>query len=836
MVLLSLAALVLRRELEVYQLRDVLGHLREISPQSLALALMLTGSGYLTLTGYDVLALRYVRNPLPYRRIALASFVACVFSHNVGISFFGGSAVRYRMFSGWGVRTERIAGVVAFAALTFWLGFLVLGGVLHTFWPLAVDLPGIHVASSRPLGLGLLALLGAYLTLVIRRRGSFDLRGFRVSLPGPAMTAAQLVLSSADWLIAASVLYVLLPASPGIPFPVFVGAFLIAQVVGLVSHVPAGLGVFETALVVLLRPYLPGDRVLAAIVAYRIAYYLIPLSLAVLLFTGYELRQAGVGLRRTGATIRLWMTEIAPRLFAVTTFLAGVLLLLSGVTPELPERLAWLRETLPLPLIELSKLLGSVFGVLLLLLANALYERIDAAYFGTLALLAGGIVVSLVKGLDWEEASVLAVMGAALIPCRPFFYRRSSLLAQPLSAGWWLTVTVVGLGLVLVLDLSYRHVEYSHELWWRFAPEAAAPRSLRAMLAAGVALLAIGVARLLRPAPPVPGRPGPDDLDRAQAITSRSARVQGYLALLGDKQLLFHEDGRAFLMFGISGRTWVSLGDPVGPEEDREALAWRFRELADRHGARVVFYEVTEAALPIYLDLGLDLHKLGEEGRVPLPRFSLEGSARKGLRQARSRMLREGCGFEIVPASGVPGLFDELQAISNAWLLRKNTREKRFSLGFFDRSYLQRLPVAIVRRGGRIVAFANVWTSEAKVELSADLMRYDDGAPSGVMEYLFTELMLWGRAEGYRYFGLGVAPLSGFEHHHLAPLWNRLGALLFRHGEQFYNFQGLRSFKEKFDPEWVPRYLAAPGGPWTPIVLTRIASLVSGGVSGVVTR
>jgi phosphatidylglycerol lysyltransferase len=129
-----------------------------------------------------------------------------------------------------------------------------------------------------------------------------------------------------------------------------------------------------------------------------------------------------------------------------------------------------------------------------------------------------------------------------------------------------------------------------------------------------------------------------------------------------------------------------------------------------------------------------------------------------------------------------------------------------------------------------------VWPSAAKEELSIDLMRQLPDAPAGSMEYLFTELMLWGHEHGYRWFSLGMAPLSGFEHHRLAPLWNRLGALLFRYGENFYNFRGLRSFKDKFHPVWEPRFLASPGGLTVPLVLTHVASLVSGGVSGVVAK
>ncbi len=834
--LLLVAAWVLRREFQTYHLVDVVRHLQEIPTGAMLTASAFAVLGYFVLTGYDALAFRYVGNPLPYRRIALSSFVAFVFSHNIGLSVFGGSAVRFRMLSIWGIKADDIARVIAFVMVTFWLGFLLLGGVLHTFWPLPLAIKDLPIESSRAIGCLLLTAAVSYCALSYFWSTPLSIRGFRLERPRLSITASQFALSAVDWLVAAAVLYAVLPTAPGLTYSILVSAYLLAQVVGIASHVPGGLGVFETAMVLLLKPWLAGDEVLASVLAYRIVYYLLPLVAAVALFSAFELRERGAVLRKASSHLQGWMTELVPRFFAITIFLAGAVLLFSGATPELPDRLEWLRRTLPLPFIEISKLLGSMIGVVLLLLANALRERLDAGYLGTMALLIAGAAVSLLKGLDWEEASLLATMAALLYPCRAYFYRKSSLLGQPLSRGWWLGVTVVAVGSIAALELGYRHVEYSTELWWHFAPAAQAPRSLRAMLAASVVIMIIGALRLLRPAPPVPDLPDAAELDRAQVIASKSPRTTGHLALLGDKELLFHPNGNAFLMYGISSRTWVAMGDPVGPEADQEELAWSFRELADRHGARAVFYEVSDESLPIYLELGLRLLKLGEEGRVPLSDFSLEGSARKDLRQAGSRMHREGCSFEIVPAVGVPAILDELEAISNAWLAEKSTREKRFSLGFFERSYLLRSPVALVRRDDEIVAFANIWTSEAKVDLSIDLMRYNDSAPNGVMEYLFAQLMLWGREEGYQYFSLGMAPLSGFERHRLAPLWNQFGAMLFRNGEHFYNFQGLRKFKDKFHPEWEPRYLASPGGLATPLVLTRVASLISSGVTGIVSR
>ena len=130
------------------------------------------------------------------------------------------------------------------------------------------------------------------------------------------------------------------------------------------------------------------------------------------------------------------------------------------------------------------------------------------------------------------------------------------------------------------------------------------------------------------------------------------------------------------------------------------------------------------------------------------------------------------------------------------------------------------------------MACTNIWCGADKTEISPDLMRYLPTAPRSVMEYLFVQLILWGREQGYEHCNLGMCPLSGLEARALAPLGARLGDFVFRHGEHFYNFQGLRDYKAGFDPEWRPRYLACPGGIALPMVLTNIATLVSGGLRG----
>jgi phosphatidylglycerol lysyltransferase len=348
--------------------------------------------------------------------------------------------------------------------------------------------------------------------------------------------------------------------------------------------------------------------------------------------------------------------------------------------------------------------------------------------------------------------------------------------------------------------------------------------------------LFIAAARLLRAAPPQPAEPGRQELETASAIVHNSADVSANLALLGDKRLLFSPEGDAFIMYAVEGRSWIARGDPVGPDSRWPELIWKFRELSDRYDGRAVFYEVGQDHLHLYLDLGFSLLKLGEEARVPLTDFSLEGSTRKGLRYTQRKLEKEGCRFNVIQPVAMPAHLDTLKNISDAWLMEKNTREKGFSLGFFQPDYIRQCPVALVTRNERIEAFANLWEGAQQEELSIDLMRYLPEAAEGVMEYLFVSLMLWGKEQGYRWFNLGMAPFSGLENRALAPLWNRLGAFVFRYGEHFYNFQGLRQYKEKFGPQWRPRYLASPGGLALPQIFANLATLISGGIKGVVAK
>lgn len=828
----------LRQEFGTYTVREVRVAVRNLNPIFVVRGTLFAVAAYAMLILYDVLGLKYVKHELPGRRTAFISFIAFSFSNALGFPLLLGGGLRYRLYNAAGLSSAEIAVTIAFNSVTFWLGVLSATGVALLVAPGGTEaLFGVPVWALRPIGAVLLLSNVAYVAACARYKRPLRLVGWEFSPPSWRMALAQIGVAFFDWMLVAAVLWAVIPLpAASLTFGVILCAFVLAHVAGLVSHVPGGLGVFEFSFVALLRGYAEPTTLLGAVIVFRIIYFLLPLVVAAALLAANEVSRGKSGVARAVRVASGWASITAPALYSLTTFIGGMILLFSGATPEMRLRLRFIGDLVPLAVIESSHFVASVTGAALLILANGLGRRIDAAYYLTLGALTLGIVTSLLKGWDYEEAAALAIILVTLIPARRHFYRRAPLTSEILSRRWLLMTGTVLVTAGWLGFFAYKNVAYSNDLWWRFALRGDLPRFLRAMVGVAVGLALVALHRLLRPVAVKTVAPDAATVERVEAIVKSSPDTLSYLALLGDKSLLFSADGNAFVMYGVEGRSFVAMGDPIGSPRHRKELAWEFRTLADRHGASTVFYQVRMHNLPLYLDMGLSLLKLGEEGRVPLRDFSLDGGARRRLRRSVRLVEAAGGTFAVYRGGEIDALLPELKGVSDEWLSTRGSREKGFSLGFWNEDYIRRTTVAVVRREGRIVAFANLWEGADREEVTVDLMRSSSQTPEGGMEYLFVQSMLWGRAEGYAHFNLGMAPLSGLENRQLAPIWNRAGALLFKHSENFYNFQGLRGFKEKFDPVWEPRYLASRGGLALPRILTNVSSLVSRGLRGVILK
>ena len=524
--------------------------------------------------------------------------------------------------------------------------------------------------------------------------------------------------------------------------------------------------------------------------------------------------------------------ELTPQVFAVVAFGAGALMLVSAVTPEFDGRLRQLTGVVSPILIDLSHFVGSIAGFLLLMLSAGLWRRRRGAYWAALAVLAIGAVFSVLKGLDWQQATDLAIVAALLAPCRTAFNRRSR-LSEPLRPSWLLLLTAVVAAMLWLGFFAYRDVDYNDELWWRFLSDRQASGFLRAGLVLAILTLVVaGRSLLSSPGSHSHGPAGKAEIERAMAAlrAADTATPEAWLAMLGDKALMFSPSGASFLAYRVRGRRWIAMGEPAGLKAERRELLWSFAEMADSYGGAAVFYSVSEEVLGDLATMGLAVRKVGETAVIDTQAFSLEGKPKQNLRTAVNRAEREGASFEMLPPGSAGPLAGELKAVSDAWLAMHEGTEKAFSLGRFDPAYLDLTPLAVVRQEGRVVAFANLLT--APDEAAVDLMRHRPDAPPGVMDYLFIRCAQWAKDQGLSRFDLGMAPLAGLEDRRIAPVFARVGALVFDEGGALYGFQGLRSYKAKFAPDWRPRFIAAPVSTPLPLALLDVALLTSGGWLG----
>jgi lysylphosphatidylglycerol synthetase-like protein (DUF2156 family) len=304
--------------------------------------------------------------------------------------------------------------------------------------------------------------------------------------------------------------------------------------------------------------------------------------------------------------------------------------------------------------------------------------------------------------------------------------------------------------------------------------------------------------------------------------------TQANAALLGDKDFLFSPTGQSFICFARKGRVWLALGGPIGLACEAKALCEEFLSRARAARVKPAFYGVSPSFGDLAQDLNLRLLKTGERAILDLPSFTLDGKTRQVIRTHRNRHIKNGCKVEIEGPGAVRLYQDRLREISDQWLSFQPGGEKGFGLGRFEIDYLDRLPLATVRLGdGTIAAFACLWPTANKTRFGVDLMRYASDAPNGVMDYLFAEMFLWAKAEGYQGFDLNTSPAAGVEPCASAPFVTTLAKLAYEHGERFYNFQGVRRFKNKFHPDWEDVFLALPKGRSPISVLAAAAMLIN---------
>jgi len=622
-----------------------------------------------------------------------------------------------------------------------------------------------------------------------------------------------------------------------ISIPQIFSILTVAACVGILSMVPGGLGSFD--LVSILGLQLVGaspSESLAILFIYRAFYYIIPWILgAIMAVIGMLLKkQDDVAVPsffnklRSFPNENVFFSDLGIWALSLMVFVSGIILLLSAATPSITGRFKLLSEVFASPVMHVSHRISIAIGLMLLVLSWRIKEKVKRAFNWTLILLVLGALTTFMKGLDFEESIFLLIIALLLWLSKSRFYRESAPIKKRTIA-LYLIITAVSISLYALLGNSiHSNFLKSNEAFYILTVR---PRAFIKSAIFAFILCWIFLFFLLSTSynTKFNNRPEEKDIKKLkQFLKKYKGNFLTHVIFLKDKNLYWAQNDQVLLAYSDIGNKLVVLGDPIGDSSLFKNAIEDFQTFADKFGHTPVFYQVSEKYFPYYHENGYYFFKLGEEAVINLDTFTLSGSKHnKSLRSSKSRLEKDGFKFEMLNPPFSSDMVSEFKLISDLWLGKR--KEKGFSLGFFSDDYIQTAPVAVFKnKDDKIVAFATIMPVYDDISLSVDLMRFDhDACPNGTMDALFVNLLLWSKQQNYKYFNLGMAPLSNVGLSPFAHEQEKFAKFVYKFGNHWYKFSGLRNYKEKFHPDWEPRYLAYPKFISLPTLLIELTILIS---------
>ncbi|WP_027398592.1 bifunctional lysylphosphatidylglycerol flippase/synthetase MprF [Anaerovorax odorimutans] len=611
-----------------------------------------------------------------------------------------------------------------------------------------------------------------------------------------------------------------------------ISVFVISSITGIVSFLPGGIGSFDLiAIIGLQNMGLTPNEALSVVILYRIFYYFTPSALAIIVFSLQVLKKA----EEKGYVIKSNVYgQFVATTMTIIVITCGIVLLISALTPSLITRSKLISDIISIPFLQYSRSFSIAIGLMLIITSKEIFNRVKRSYYVAMTLLLAGGIFTFIKGLDVEELIFIVISMAIMRLSKTNFYRES-IIIKPSH----LITIALSVFILLIAYLKVSHILFSDYIN-RFHYPHIIFHNINAFIHSGIIVYSIFLIFIIvwyfkRKRIENDLRFENMESERLNLFLKKyKGHHLSHLIYLGDKNLFWAVDNQVLIAYSIYSNKAIVLGDPVGENSFLSDGIQEFQRFMDSYGYRVVFYEVNESNLSMYHDNGYYFFKQGEEAIVNLQKFEMIGSNRRNFRNIVKRFERDGYGFEVLEPPFNNDFLDELEGISLEWLGKR--KEMGFSVGWFDRSYLQKAPIAIVKNisENKIIAFVSLMCQEqVKDNVGIDLMRFRNEVPNSTMDFIFIKSLIYFKEKGYKYFSLGVAPLSKVGYAPQSHRVEKMANFVSKHGMKIYSFEGLRKFKDKFDPNWEPRYLAYPQLIFLPALFLELSLLVNKNKKGV---
>ena len=624
-----------------------------------------------------------------------------------------------------------------------------------------------------------------------------------------------LVLSFIDWMVAFALFFILVRQfSSGSNSYIIFTVFTLGSIAGILSLLPGGVGSFDLVVLLGLQYYgIASENILAILILYRTFYYIIPLLIGIIFTLIVQSQSENKLIKLIDVTK---VKEFINKTSSITNILLAILILTSGITllssalvPGIVGRIKIATKLLSFSILQLSHQLSISVGVLLIVISKEIGMKVKRSYKITMWLLFLGAIFVFIKGFAYEEAIFLVMVLIVLKMSKHSFYRRS-LPIDWLKTSMTLILTSIG----IFVYMKMRHIIFSDFIKLKYFKSLSLKGFPHILPSGAIAyiFLIIFVIYYEITKEKITNDDRYESIDEERInkfLLEYEGNFLAHLMFLKDKHLFWSSNNKVLIQYETSHSLAIVLGDPIGDQKYFGEALVEFQDFIDEYGYKSVFYQTSEKLLPLYHDYGYYFFKLGETGLVDLDNFDINSPKSRDFRNVLKRFEKDGFIFEIYNENSIgEDLLHSLKKISDEWL--SNREEMGFSLGWFNEEYLNKSKIGTIKNKetGEIIAFASISPSyDNGKSASIDLMRFMKEVPNNTMTFLILNLILKFKEDNYKIFNLGMAPLSNVGMAQNAHIQERLAHLIFKYGKQFYSFDGLRKYKNKFDPIWEGRYL-----------------------------
>lgn len=790
----------LYRELSTINFKDTLMQFGKINRIWLVLLFAGGGASLLILSLYDIILVKSLKLDIPLTKVFRVSYIINALNAIVGFGGFIGAGLRAFVYKNYTVDNKKLVHYISIILISMLTGLSLLSilVVFHVFN--ASDMLD-RISWVRWILYIVALFLPIFIIYTIMKPADKNNRFMGVYCT---------VVSCVEWMAAAVVLYFsALIVGIDISFMNFIGIFIIAALSGLVSFIPGGFGAFD--LVVLLGFKSLGvneENILLALLLYRFAYYFVPVATALVL-SSFEFGNTAkkyiegskyfVPAKDVTSFLMSYQKDILSKIpsfsLAILVFLTSVIFFINNLT----------------------------------IIYDGLYDDNHFVYYITLSVHTSACLLLMlnVKGIfkQSRRAIIFAIISVVLIFTATIYtyasfllltwlvvifvlliiaYRRAKVLKRPLRLKNVFLIVIISLIVLYINHIIISSTLYALDVY-NLEVDTTVLRYYFWITIALITLIVASIAWLFD------YRYSKSNQNKDLTICEQIIHEHGgnyltHLIYSGDKDYFVHDNESAFLMYRYKSNALVVLGDPVGDASSFESLLEAFYEYAEYYGYDIIFYQVSDRFMPLYHNFGNQFFKLGEEAIIDLTTFTTSGKKRRGFRATLNKFDDLNINFEVIEPPFSKEMIETLQHVSDQWLDGRN--EMHFSVGQFSEAYLSKAPIGIMRNEeGKIIAFCTLMPTYFNDAISVDLIRWLPELDLPLMDGLYLHMLSWGKEKGYRSFNMGMATLSNVGQLHYSYLRERLAGRIFEHFNGLYRFQGLRRYKEKYGPNWEPRFL-----------------------------